>query len=134
MPRYSLPAVFYVKCPFLKYISKIDQKQVKEELERRSTVKIRNWSDLSSRSTTTTPLPPIPCHNMSYHFIPRHPTPSHAIPRHLTSYHVIPRQPTPSHAIPRNPTSSHVIPRYPTLSHVISPHTTSSYVIPRHIT
>ena len=37
-------------------IIKIDQKQMKQELERRSTLENRNWSDRSSRSTTTTPL------------------------------------------------------------------------------
>ena len=35
----------------------IDKKQVKQELERCSTLENKNWSDRSSRSTTTTPLP-----------------------------------------------------------------------------
>ena len=33
-----------------------DEKPVKQELEWRSTLENRNWSDRSSRSTTTTPL------------------------------------------------------------------------------
>ena len=37
-------------------ISKIDKKQVTQELERRSTLENKYWSDRSSRSTTTTPL------------------------------------------------------------------------------
>ena len=49
----SLPAIIEVKCQFLIYISNIDEKQENQELERRSTMENRNWSD---RSTTTTPL------------------------------------------------------------------------------
>ena len=54
MTRYSLSVII---CQFLQDIIKIDQKQMKRELERRSTLENRNWSDRSSRSTTTTPLP-----------------------------------------------------------------------------
>ena len=53
MTRYSLSVIV---CQFLQDIIKIDQKQMKQELERRSTLENRNWSDRSSRSTTTTPL------------------------------------------------------------------------------
>ena len=53
MTRYSLSVII---CQFLQDIIKIDKKQMKQELERRSTLENRNWSDRSSRSTTTTPL------------------------------------------------------------------------------
>ena len=45
-----------MQCQFLQDVSKIDEKQVSQELERRSTLENRNWNDRSSRSTTTTPL------------------------------------------------------------------------------
>ena len=48
--------VIELKCQFLQDVSKIEENQVKQELERRSTMENRNWSDCSSRSTTTTPL------------------------------------------------------------------------------
>ena len=56
MTRYSLPVIIDVKCQVLQDVSKIDEKQEKQELERRSPLENRNWSDHSSRSTTTTPL------------------------------------------------------------------------------
>ena len=48
--------VYKIKFKFLQDQSKNDEKQEKQELERRSTLENRNWSDRSSRSTTTTPL------------------------------------------------------------------------------
>ena len=53
---YSLSVTIEVKCQFLQDIIKVAEKQVKQELERRSTLENRNWSDRSSRSTTTTLL------------------------------------------------------------------------------
>ena len=35
--------------------NQIDQKQMKQELEQRSTLESMTWSDRSSRSTTSTP-------------------------------------------------------------------------------
>ena len=47
---------YQIKFQFLQDQNKNDEKQEKQELERRSTLENRNWSDRSSRSTTTTPL------------------------------------------------------------------------------
>ena len=38
MTRYSIPVIIEVKCQFLQDISKIDEKQEKQELKRRSTL------------------------------------------------------------------------------------------------
>ena len=57
MTRYSLPV--------RQDIIKIDQKQMTQELERRSTLENKNWSDRSSRSTTTTPLLIVTVHNVA---------------------------------------------------------------------
>ena len=52
----SLSVMIEIKCHILQNICKIDEKQDKQELERRSTLENRNCGDRSSRSTTTTPL------------------------------------------------------------------------------
>ena len=56
MTKHRLPIIIKEKYQFLQDISKIEEKQMKQELERRSTLEKRNWIDRSSRSTTTTPL------------------------------------------------------------------------------
>ena len=56
MTRYSLPVIIYLKCQFLHDVSKTDKKQVKRELERRSILEDRNWSDRSSRPIHSTTL------------------------------------------------------------------------------
>ena len=50
--NFTLPVIIIieVKCQFLQHISKIEENQEKQELERRSTLENRNWS---SRSTGT---------------------------------------------------------------------------------